>query len=153
MDKGHGRLEVRELTSTTLLAGYLEWPDACQAFELRRARLEQGKRTEEAGYGVTSLSRAEADAGRLLGLARAHWGIENGLHWVRDVTLGEDGCRARPGAAPQALAAPRDVAVFLLTGLAAALGPGETRAGACDHLKGNPNEALRLLGLPKIKIE
>jgi predicted transposase YbfD/YdcC len=150
--KGHGRVEVRELTGTTLLAGYLEgWADACQAFELRRVRVERGKRTEEVVHGIASLSRAEADAGRLLELVRDHWGIEGGLHYARDVTLGEDGCRARRGSAPQALAALRNVAVFLLTALAATLGAGETRAGACDHLKANPNAALQLLGLPRIK--
>lgn len=152
MDKAHGRLEVRELTSTTLLAGHLEgWADVCQVFELKRVRVEAGKRTEETVHGVTSLGRREADAERLLGLVRAHWGIESGLHAVRDVTLAEDACRVRRGSAPQALAALRNLAVFLLTGLAARLGPAETRAGACDHLKANPDVALRLLGLPGIK--
>jgi predicted transposase YbfD/YdcC len=154
VDKGHGRVEVRELTSTTLLAGYLEgWADACQVFRLKRVRVLKGKRTEETVYGITSLSRQEADAGRLLELVRGHWGIENGLHWVRDVTLGEDKCRVRQGSAPQALAALRNVAVFLLTGLAARLGPGESRAGACDFLAANPNDALRLLGLPIIETQ
>lgn len=147
-------MEIRELTSTAVLAGYLEgWADACQAFELTRVRVVNGRRSEEVVHGITSLTRREADAGRLLGLTRAHWGIENGLHYVRDVTLGEDACRARRGSAPQVLAALRNVAVFLLTGLAGRLGAGETRAGACDHLKANPNEGLRLLGLPEIKSE
>ena len=45
-------------------------------------------------YGVTSLPPAVADAARLLTLKREHWQIENGLHYVKDVTLGEDqvGC-------------------------------------------------------------
>jgi hypothetical protein len=152
VDKAHGRLEIRELTSTTLLAGYLEgWADACQVFELKRVRVEAGKRTEETAHGITSLGRHEADAGRLLGLVRAHWGIESGLHHVRDVTLAEDACRVRRGCAPQALAALRNLAVSPLTGLAGRLGPAETRAGACDHLKAKPDEALRLLGLRPIK--
>ena len=151
MDKAHGRLEIRELVSTTLLAGYLEgWADVCQVFQLKRVRIEPGKRTQETVHGITSLSRQEADAPRLLQLVRAHWGIESGLHGIRDVTLAEDACRVRRGAAPQALAALRNVAVFLLTSLAAELGPAETRAGACDHLKANPNVTLRLLGLRPI---
>ncbi|MGL4552466.1 MAG: hypothetical protein ACRC33_14935 [Gemmataceae bacterium] len=152
MDKARGRVEVRELTSTTLLAGHLDgWDDASQVFESKRVRVEAGKRTEETVHGITSLSRREADAPRLLGLVRAHWGIEGGLHGVRDVTLAEDACRVRRGSAPQALAGLRNVAVFLLTQLAARLGPAETRAGACDHLKANPGVALRLLGLRPIK--
>jgi len=149
--KGHGRKEIRQILTTTALNEHLGWPGVGQVFELERVRELKGKAEVEVVHGVTSLTREQADAGRLLGLVREHWGIENGLHWVRDVTLGEDGCRVRTGSAPEVLAALRNVAVFLLAGLAAALGPGETRAGACDHLKANPNEALRLLGLPRIK--
>lgn len=45
---------------------------------------------------------------------RGHWGIENRLHWVRDVTFGEDGCRMRTGDGPQNLAALRNAAMTLL---------------------------------------
>jgi hypothetical protein len=41
---------------------------------------------------------------RMLALNRGHWGIENRLHWRRDVTLGEDSCQTRTGAAPGILA-------------------------------------------------
>ena len=50
----------------------------------------KGKTTVEVVHGITSLSRERADAARLLGLTRGHWGIENGSHYRRDVTLGED---------------------------------------------------------------
>jgi predicted transposase YbfD/YdcC len=140
VDKGHGRLEVRELTSTTLLAGYLEeWADACQVFRLTRTRVIDGKRTEETVYGITSLSRQEADAARLLALVRGHWGIENRLHHVRDATLKEDACRARKGAAAQVLAALRNAAVYLLEEVEA-----ESKAAATRHLAGHPREALAL---------
>ena len=64
-------------------------------FELTRERKEKGKTTVEVAYGITSLGPEEADAAALLGLVRQHWRIENCLHWVRDVTLGEDACRVR----------------------------------------------------------
>ena len=51
----------------------------------------------EVVHGITSLTPEEANAQRLLELTRGHWGIENRLHDVRDVTLGEDGCRVRKG--------------------------------------------------------
>ncbi len=72
--------------------------------------------TVEVVYGMTRLTRATAGAARLLGLVRAHWGIENGLHHVRDETLREDRCRVRRGHAPRVLASLRNVAVHLLRG-------------------------------------
>ncbi|MGL5097728.1 MAG: transposase, partial [Planctomycetia bacterium] len=51
----------------------------------------KGKTTVEAAYGITSLPPEQADAARLRELTRGRWGIENGLQWVKDVTLGEDG--------------------------------------------------------------
>src|SRR3982751_3327704 len=113
-DKGHGRREYRRLTSTTLLAGCLDWPDAQQVFELERVRVLPGKTEVEVVHGITSLTRERAGAAELLGLVRGHWGIENGLHYVRDETRGEDRCRVRTGSGPQVLAAVRNVAVYLL---------------------------------------
>lgn len=111
--KGHGRVEARTLTTTTWLNGYPGWPGVGQAFRLERRRRVKGAATVEVIYGITSLTRAEADAGRLLALTRGHWAIENGLHHVRDVTLGEDRCRVRRGNAPRVLASLRNVAVYL----------------------------------------
>jgi hypothetical protein len=96
--------------------------------------------TVEVVHGITSVGRDRADAARLLELARGHWGIENGLHYVRDVTLGEDGCRVRTGAAPQVLAALRNVAVHLLHGVKAA-----SKAAASRRFAAHPFEALALL--------
>jgi hypothetical protein len=53
-------------------------------------------------------------AAELLSLNRNHWHIENQLHWVRDVTFGEDNCRAKVGDSPQNLAALRNVSITLL---------------------------------------
>jgi Transposase DDE domain len=140
VDKGHGRKETRSLLSTTLLAGYLDWPGAEQVFELERLRELPGKTEVQVVYGITSLSRERADARRLLALARGHWGIENGLHHVRDETLGEDRCRVRTGASPQVLAALRNAAVHLLQGVAA-----PSKAAATRRLAAHPGEALPLL--------
>ncbi len=83
-------------------------------FWLRRQRTKNGQTTIEDVYGITSLTREQAGARRLLELLRGHWGIENGLHYVRDVTLGEDACRVRKGAAPTVLAGLRNAALVLL---------------------------------------
>ena len=105
-----------------------------------RERTEKGKTTVETAYGITSLKPEEADAARLLALVREHWRIENCLHYVRDVTLGEDACRVRKGGAPQVLAALRNAAVHLLAGVNA-----ESRAAATERLAAQPKEALNLL--------
>lgn len=67
----------------------------------------------EVVYGITSLSREQADAARLLELNRGHWGIENRLHWVRDETFGEDRSRIRTNHGPQQLAIARNAAIAI----------------------------------------
>jgi predicted transposase YbfD/YdcC len=108
-------VERRTITTTRWLNEYLSgWPGVQQVFRLERRRKVKGKVAVEVVYGITSLSSLAADAGMLLGYTRGHWGIENGLHYVRDVTLGEDRCRVRRGRAPRVLASLRNVAVYLL---------------------------------------
>ena len=140
LDKGHGRIEVRRIWATTRLNDYLDWPGIGQVCLLERVRRSSGKETSETVCAITSLEPRRASAQRLLGIARGHWEIENSLHWVRDVSLGEDGCRVRSGEAPQILAALRNAGLRLmrasgLTGIAAAL-----RRHAAK-----PLEALRLV--------
>lgn len=112
VDKGHGRRERRTLTSTIALKQHLDWPGVEQVCRVVRERVIRGQRQTETAYYITSLSRRKADAARLETLIRDHWGaIENGLHWVRDVTLGEDRCTICRGDAPQNLAALRNAAL------------------------------------------
>ena len=112
--KNHGRVERRILESTGRLAGYLDWPGVKQVCRIRRWRTIRGRTSAETIYAITSLSRRENDAATLLKLSRGHWGIENRLHCVRDVTFQEDRCRVRTGALPQVLAAVRNTAIALL---------------------------------------
>ena len=115
LDKGHGRLERRTLTSTTSLTGYLNWPGVKQVCRIERERTVKGVKSTEVVYYVTSLSRSKANAATLLSLIRDHWGaIENGLHYVRDEALGEDRCTIFRGHAPQNFAAFRNTALNLL---------------------------------------
>jgi predicted transposase YbfD/YdcC len=115
VDKGHGRLEERDITVSALLDGYSDWPYLAHVFKLERTVWQQGEVTvHEVRYGVTSLPRVAADAERLLVVARAEWGIENGLHYRRDVTLQEDACQLRRGGGPQVMAALNNTVVSLL---------------------------------------
>jgi hypothetical protein len=122
-----------------------KWPGLKQGFELTRKRTIKGETTVEVVHGITSLKPGEANAQRLLELTRGHWGIENRLHYVRDVTLGEDGCRVRKGSAPQVLAAVRNAVIHLLAGVEA-----PSYAAAIRRLNNQPKEALALLGLPQL---
>ena len=99
IEKGHGRIEKRTLTVSGELKGFDGWPYAGQVFkvELEFKQVNTGKLTWEVVYGITSLTPQEADAARLLEITRAHWGIESGLHYRRDVTLHEDRGRIRQG--------------------------------------------------------
>ena len=65
-------------------------------------------------YAVTSLEHRDADPRLLAGWIRSHWTIENRLHWVRDVTEGEDHCSVRTGHGPQVMAALRNTAINII---------------------------------------
>ena len=97
--------------------------------ERERLHVHRGRVTRrevEVTYAITSRPAGRAGAATLLRANRGHWSIENGSHWVRDVVLGEDACTIRSGAAPQAMAACRNLVLALLRragypGIAAAL--------------------------------
>ena len=94
-----------------MLNGYLDRPGVAQVCRIE-AEVSQGtEATVEVSYAITSVPRGRADAARLLSWHRGHWGIENRLHWVRDVTMGEDANRTRVGSGPQVLAAFRNAAI------------------------------------------
>jgi predicted transposase YbfD/YdcC len=124
-----------------VLQSYLaEWPGIAQVFQLHRVWQLRDKVEEETVCGISSLPVGESDARRFLELVRGHWGIENRLHGVRDVTLGEDGCHVRSGSAPEVLAALRNAAVHLLEGVDA-----PSKAAALRHFAIAPREAFALL--------
>ena len=82
----------------------------------------RGKKTIETVYAITSLTAERAGPEELLALSRAHWGIENCLHYVRDVSCREDQARSHTGHAPEVLAACRNTALTLIRRLGYPLG-------------------------------
>lgn len=113
--KGHGREEHRVITSSSMLANYTPWPHLAQVFKLESWRWDKlGRESHQVRYGVTSLPREVANPKRLMGLLRGEWGIENGLHYRRDVTFGEDHSQLRQGKAPEVNAILNNLAVGLL---------------------------------------
>jgi predicted transposase YbfD/YdcC len=109
-EKGHGRIETRTLEASTTLVGYLDWPGCVQVLRRHCQRIERksGKVSEKTTYAITSLAPHQADAATLATIWRAHWSIENRVHYVRDVTMGEDASHLRSRNAPHALAAFRN---------------------------------------------
>lgn len=109
VNKGHGRIEKRILTSSAMLNSYATWPGLAQVYRLEREFQwwRQGrcyKTSYEVEFGITSLSRQQASPMRLLEVRRAHWGIETGSHYRRDVTLREDTTRFTIGNGARVLA-------------------------------------------------
>jgi hypothetical protein len=108
-----------------------------EVFELSGAT-----RSCETVYGLTSAAAQKAGPARLLDLARGQWGIENGLHWVRDVTFDEDRSQVRTGSGPRVMATLRNLAISVLR-----------LAGVTNIARGlrwaarTPARALALLGL------
>ncbi len=130
---------------TSSLAGYLgsDWPGYEQVFRLTRERTIKGKTETDVVFGITSLSRERAGAKKLSGLTRRHWGIENGLHGVRDWTLREDASRIRKGSGPEVMAALRNIVILLFQRV------GHTNAAAATrHYVCNPQKSLELLSIP-----
>jgi predicted transposase YbfD/YdcC len=116
LDKGHGRLEERTLTVSSLLNEYLEWPGVAQVFKLERrfTNLASGEVEQEVRYGLTSLSSSQASPERLMKIVRSQWGIENGLHYRRDVTFHEDATRMTHKTAGRAMATINNLVCNLL---------------------------------------
>jgi predicted transposase YbfD/YdcC len=142
IEKGHGRIERRTLTASSILNGYLNWPGVEQVFQLERhfTRVTDGKVMHEIVYGVTSLTAREATPERLLALVREHWQIENALHYRRDDTLKEDRCPLRREQAPEAMAALNNLVLGLLLRRGVRLVPDARR-----EFDGDPHQAWELI--------
>ena len=116
VDKGHGRLEERTLTVSSMLNDYLDWPLVQQVFKIERhvTYSSTGKVHQETQYGLTSLAANEADPEKMLELVRSEWSIENGLHYRRDVTFHEDKTRMTFKTIARAMACINNLVIALL---------------------------------------
>ena len=114
--KGHGRVEERTLTVSSQLNDFLNWPYLQQVFRLERhfVSTKTGEIQEQVVYGLTSLSREEITPQDLLAKIRSYWGIENGLHYRRDVTLREDRTRMTKGNAGHIMASLNNLVIGLV---------------------------------------
>ena len=145
LDKGHGRIDEREIWTSFRLAGEIEFPHVQQVFRVKRQSLhiKTGKASEQTIYGITSLPVEEYGAEQLLELARKHWAIENGLHYRRDVTFKEDACRQTTTNGGRVLAVLNNLTIGILRQLG-----WENLAKARRYFNARIDEALKLIMLP-----
>jgi predicted transposase YbfD/YdcC len=119
MDKGHGRIEVRECwaTSDPDYLSYIneqlsEWPGLNSLAMVKSERTVIGEETTiKCRYFISSL---DSDAKLIMHAARTHWGIENKVHWILDIAFREDDCRVRKGNGAENFAVLRHLALNLL---------------------------------------
>ena len=119
VNKGHGRIETRTITTSEMLNPFAGWPALAQVYRLERyfdwRRNGRSFKTScQVEFGITSLTRQEASPLKLLNIRRAHWGIETGLHYRRDFTLKEDATRMTLGNAAQIMASLNNLVLALI---------------------------------------
>ena len=117
VEKGHGRVETRRCTvvSSPEFIAYLnereEWSNLRSVVMVESKRDIRGDVSSQTRYYISSL---ENDAERLLEAVRGHWGVENSVHWILDVSFGEDMSRVRKGNGSENFAALRRMALNML---------------------------------------
>ena len=138
VDAGHGRIETRTGEVSTdvgwLLARHA-WPGLAAVGKMARTREARDKTTTENSYYLLS---TPLSAARFAEVARAQWGIENGLHWVLDVTMNEDRKRNWKDHGPENIALLRRLALNLakLEGSKGSMKGKLKRAGWNDEFLG-----------------
>ena len=145
LEKGHGRIDERQILSSFRIAGKIEFPYLEQVFRVTRKSevVKTGKISEQTIYGMTSLPVEEYGAEELLELVRNHWGIENGLHYRRDVTFKEDACRQTSSNGGRVLAVLNNLTIGILRKLG-----WENIAKARRYFNAQIDEAIKLIMLP-----
>jgi predicted transposase YbfD/YdcC len=114
VDRGHGRIVHRQIWTTD--AAGVDFPGAAQVFRIRRDVFDHARQriSKEIVHGITSLDLQEATAQAIARWVRQHWGIENRLHWVRDVVFAEDHQNSYLGATAHAMSLFRNLAIGLI---------------------------------------
>lgn len=114
-DKAHGRLETRYCRVIKdidwLKQNYPQWNTLKAIIEIESIRETKGRKVMEKRYYISSTCRS---AEKFLSIIRSHWGIENKLHWVLDMTYNDDYSRIRKGNAPQNMAVIKKISINMI---------------------------------------
>ena len=114
VEADHGRIETRIAVISDDIAWLKErhqWPGLEAIGKVIRSRQTEGKTTRETAYYLLS---AKLSVERFAEVVRAHWGVENRLHWCLDVVMNEDQARSRMDNAPENLAVLRHMALNIM---------------------------------------
>ena len=120
----------------------MDFPGAAQVVQLRRTRTIKSRKHVEVVYLICSLPMTDAQPEVVAAWIQGHWGIENRLHWVRDVVFDEDRHQLRTGNGPKVMAALRNLAISLIRLFHAT---GTSIASITRSLSRQPKRAIRLL--------
>jgi predicted transposase YbfD/YdcC len=115
-------------------------PCATQVVQIVRRRKVKGKWSRETCYAVTSLTVTQASYAQLAAIIRGHWGIEDRLHWVRDIDFDEDRSQVRTASGPRVMASLRNLAVTILR-----LSGAASIAAALRHHARQPSRPLQTI--------
>ncbi|WP_024795647.1 ISAs1 family transposase [Tomitella biformata] len=140
VDRSHGRRVRRTIKAAQVSDGVAGFPHIGQVVQIRRTRTIKGKKSVELVYLISDLDMAHAQPVEIAAWVRGHWGIENRLHYVRDVTYREDASRIRTGSGPRVMATLRNLALGMLRAA------GHTNiAAACRHYQHCLQDAIKLV--------
>ncbi|MHA6757861.1 ISAs1 family transposase [Streptacidiphilus sp. PAMC 29251] len=141
--RAHGRVETRIIQAVTW--NDLDFPHLRQVARLTRHRTDSktGKRSRETVYVITDLSSAQADPQMIGAYVRGHWGVENKIHYVRDVAFGEDASRIRTRHGAQNMATLRSVAMNFLRRSGSSIADARRAMALAPH-----TAPLELFGIP-----
>ncbi|WP_256693902.1 ISAs1 family transposase, partial [Actinomyces oris] len=141
VDAGHGR-RVRRTAKAIEAPAWVDFPGAAQVVQLRRTRTIKSRKHVEVVYLICSLPMTDAQPEAIAAWIQGHWGIENRLHWVRDVIFDEDRHQLRTGNGPEIMATLRNLAISLIRLFH---GASTSIASTTRSLSRQPKRAIRLL--------
>ncbi len=110
IDKGHGRIEKRRVSICQAQGNYPDWPQLNTIIRVEYERQTQDELEQGIRYYISDLTDSAREFGQRI---RGYWGVENKVHYVRDVTQGEDKSRIRTKPLPQIMAIARNLALNL----------------------------------------
>ena len=149
VDTSHGRLvaQISHVLPATRHVDTTLWPQCKTIGRVSSLRVVGGKPSElEQRFYICSRDITAEDMAMAV---RAHWGIENQLHWMLDVNFGEDGCQIRKDNAPQNLSLLKKIVLNLIRAdttdnVKTSLRQKRKRAAWDDNIR------MRMLGLPEL---
>ena len=144
VDTSHGR-RVRRTVKAIEAPRWVDFPGSAQVAQVRRTRTVKGRKRVEVVYLVCSLPMTDAQPETVAAWIRGHWGIENRLHWIRDVVFDEDRHQLRTRNGPEIMAALRNLTISLIR---LAHSAQAAIASTTRSLSRRPKRAISLLTQP-----